>query len=195
MNFRALQAQPATGRTGDAPALRVRPDERPAWVEAPATAAVRRRWRSAAKQARLPVDAWVALLIEHSLVIEDLAGLGAPVLEQARRLLQTPRLAVGARRRLWMRQLGEGSASEEDELPSLTLPSRLLARIPPNDLPARLRSLEQGDVDAAKLLDLAAVAEGMTMEAWAYRCALNLLRDERGDAAARRPACPSPRPG
>lgn len=192
MNLGALGTQQKTNQAGNQQALRVRPDERPAWVEAPVAVSVQRGWRRAAKQARLPVDAWVALLIEHSLVMEDLAGLGAAVLEQARRLLQTPRLAVGSNRRLWMRQLNEGSALEQDELPSLALPSRLLARIAPNDLPARLRGVEHGDIEAAKTFDLAAAAEGLTMEAWAYRCALSLPRGDRGGAAAHRPACPSP---
>jgi len=177
MNFgvtSSFGAGSAIGRPGDVRALRVRPDDRPRWLEAPVTPILQRRWRSAATRACLPVDAWVALLIEHSLVMEDLASLSVPVLEQARRLLETPRLAIGAGRRLWMRQLVEGSATHDDELPSLALPSRLLARIPPNDLVARLRMIEHGDIEAAKVIDLAAAAEGLTMEAWAYRCALRL---------------------
>jgi transposase-like protein len=178
MNARTTSpSHPPLARSSSDQLLRLRPAERPQWLEAPVAAEVLSRWRSTARAAGLPVDAWVALLLELELVVEDLSELYDPVLEHAVGILSTPRLAFGDARRRWVRQLTEGSAADDsDELPSLALPARLLARVAPSEQAARFQSLERGDLDAAKTLDLAALAEGMTMEAWAYRCALRLAR-------------------
>lgn len=157
-------------------ALRMRPGERPQWLEAPVSEDVQLRWRDAARKARLPVDAWVSLQLEHAIVIEELSDLYPPVLEEAAHSLRTPRLTVDDGRRLWIRQLTEGSACESDELPSLALASRVLARIGPSERVTRLLAIEQGDTEAAKVLDAAAAIDGSTMEAWAYRRALKLAR-------------------
>jgi hypothetical protein len=168
---------PALARSPNDPTLRLRPGDRPQWLEAPVADEVLLRWRGAARKAGLPVDAWVALLLELELVVEELSELYEPVLESAAHMLKTPRLAFGDSRRRWVRQLSEISVPDDsDELPSLALPSRLLARIPPSEQACRFLSIEGGDLDAAKTLDLAAIAEGLTMEAWAYRCALRLAR-------------------
>jgi hypothetical protein len=178
MNVRTTSPSlPALARSPSDPTLRLRPGDRPQWLEAPVADEVLLRWRGAARKAGLPVDAWVALLLELELVVEELSELYEPVLESAVRMLRTPRLAFGDSRRRWVRQLTESSAPDDsDELPSLALPSRLLARVPPNEQASRFLSIEGGDLDAAKTLDLAAIAEGLTMEAWTYRCALRLTR-------------------
>jgi len=168
---------PTLPRSPSDPTLRLRPGDRPQWLEAPVADEVLLRWRGAARKAGLPVDAWVALLLELELVVEELSDLYEPVLESAAHMLKTPRLAFGDSRRRWVHQLTESSGPDDnDELPSMALPSRLLARVPPNEQVSRFLSIEHGDLEAAKTLDLAAIAEGLTMEAWAYRCALRLTR-------------------
>jgi hypothetical protein len=168
---------PTLPRSPSDPTLRLRPGDRPQWLDAPVAVEVLVRWRGAARKAGLPVDAWVALLLELELVVEELSELFEPVLESAAHVLKTPRLAFGDSRRRWVRQLTESSAPDDnDELPSLALPSRLLVRVPPNEQVSRFLPIEHGDLEAAKTLDLAAIGEGLTMEAWAYRCALRLAR-------------------
>ena len=166
-------------RTPSDPTLRLRPGDRPQWLEAPVTQEVQQRWRCAAWKAGLPVDVWVALLLEWELVGGELSDLYDPVLEYATVMLETPHLPLGDARRRWVRQLTDGSAPDNDELPTLALPCRLLARIPPTERASRLRPIERGDLDAAKILDIAATVEGLTMEAWAYRCALRLAGARR----------------
>jgi hypothetical protein len=154
----------------------MRPGELPQWLEVPLTEDIQQRWRDAARQAQLPVDVWVSLLLEHAPLVEELSDLYSPVLEEAAHSLQTPRLTIDDTRKLWIRQLREGSVCEHDELPSLALPSRVLACIWPSERTDRLLAIEHGDIDAAKVLDAAAAIEGFTMEAWAYRRALRLAK-------------------
>src|SRR4051812_4768226 len=74
--------------------FRLRPRERPTWLEVSTPAPVMRRWRTAAAAAGLSVDVWIALKLEWSLVREDIP---APrlevVVDNARRETSRPRLA------------------------------------------------------------------------------------------------------
>jgi len=175
------QSPPARPRR-DRPvtALRTRPDDRPSWIEVAVPLETQQRWRGSARSARLPVDVWVSLLLERSLIAEELGDSYRAVVEQAHEVLAVPRLPFGDARRRWIRQLTVGAPVTPDELPSLVLPGRLVARLAPAATMPRLVSLNGMDLSDARALELAAMASGLTMEAWAYRSALWLRRT--GDA-------------
>jgi hypothetical protein len=163
---------------------RLRPGERPFWLELPLSddGIAELRWRAA--RAGQPVDALVALALEARIVDCELRAAGAITLEA----LHEQALAEGNRAvlaptselRAWVSMLRGSSngPAAPDELPSVALPMRLVARVEPV---ARIREvLAAADADAASLdlaraCDLAAALAGWTLEAWAYAAALRRL--------------------
>jgi hypothetical protein len=131
-------------------------------------------WRKGARAAGLPVDVWVSLLLERQLVEAELGDLYAGVLDAAVASAAQPRLVTGPWMD-WLDQLTAGIALD-DELPSVVLPARVLARIVPTARAKHFAVLHSADLSAARTLETAAAREGLTMEAWAYRCAMRLAR-------------------
>jgi hypothetical protein len=161
--------------------MRLRPGERPCWLELPLSdeeiAGVRQR----AAPTALVVDARIALLLEATLVDRDLRAAGAPALE----LLHEQALAEGERAalaptqelRTWVAMLrDDGTKSPApDELPCLALPIRVVTRIPPAVRTEQLLEAAHDDSDRIELAvacETAAALVGRTLESWAYAVAL-----------------------
>src|SRR5581483_7023296 len=101
--------------------LRVRPGERPSWVELRLTSAEARELRERASGQPLPLDAWLALLTECELTrgrVEALAGgLWAAVVTAARCAAGEARLAPTGELRTWLIQLRSTGNTSRDDLP------------------------------------------------------------------------------
>lgn len=154
-------------------AFRLRPCERPAWIELGLSYEECAEWHRLAAAFGLSVDVWIALQVEWTLVMEDIGTeLGELVVERAKAAAALPTLAPTEELRKWVAYLRARSRSgtPTDDLPSLALPQRLLARLRPADLVSELRARSAGaSVDDAVAVELAAASVGMTLEAWAYR--------------------------
>ena len=152
-------------------AFRLRPCERPGWVDLRLSYEERTEWRCRAAATGLSVDVWLALQVEWTLVVEDIGTeLSEHIVERAKAAAALPTLAPTDELRSWVTYLLARSATPIDDLPSLAMPQRLLARLRPADLESELRARSSGSaVDDAVALELAASAVGMTLEAWAYR--------------------------
>jgi hypothetical protein len=150
--------------------FRLRPGERPAWIELELGYEERAAWRHLAAASGLSVDVWVALQVEWTLVVEDIgAERSKRVVERARATAASPTLAPTEELRTWVAYL-RASRAQSDDLPSLALPQRLLARLHPADIERQLRArLAEASIDDAAAVELAAANVGMTLEAWAYR--------------------------
>jgi hypothetical protein len=150
--------------------FRLRPGERPAWIELELGYEELAAWRHLAAESGLSVDVWVALQVEWTLVVEDVgAERSKLVVERARATAESPTLAPTQELRTWVAYL-RASGAQSDDLPSLALPQRLLARLHPADIECQLRArLAEASIDDAAVVELAAASVGMTLEAWAYR--------------------------
>lgn len=157
-------------------AFRLRPCERPAWIDLRLSYEERAEWRCRAAASGLSVDVWLALQVEWTLVVEDIGmELSEHVVERAKAAAAMPTLAPSEELRSWVTYLLAGSGTPTDDLPSLAMPQRLLARLRPADLETELRARSSGSsVDDAVPVELAASCVGMTLEAWAYREALRI---------------------
>lgn len=137
-----------------------------------------RRWRGRAASQRLPVDAWLGLLIEYQLVCKQLVRIGGPsllsrVLGAAEDVRLEARLAPSQELQRWMRLLGGADAPASDDLPSVVLGERLLAQLPPGRRSAAISAAAESGLETeAIMLDRAAATHGQTIEAWAYLAAL-----------------------
>jgi hypothetical protein len=154
--------------------MRNRPGDRPIWIELPGGEQAQKRLRVMARKAALPVEVAVGLLLERDLVAAELGDLWDMVLDEATTGLGLPRLGPGETWRQWVSQLRHGVERADDELPSLALPLRVLAQIPPAEQVARVLDVEPEKLIAARTLDAAAALHGMTMQAWSLRSALRL---------------------
>jgi hypothetical protein len=169
---------------------RLRPGERPFWLELKLSderiADLRRR----AAADGLSVDARVALSLEVRLVDCELRALSGPTLEE----LHDQAIAEGERHALapapelrdWVAMLRRAAtsaaASLRDELPSLALPTRLVARVAPLDRNSEVLAAADADedaVDVAIACDIAAALAGRTLESWAYAEAVRRLAGAR----------------
>src|SRR5688500_3349888 len=104
-------------RASGLPARRLAPGERPCWWNALADRGAWSRWCAEADAHRVPVDVWVALLLELSFVRHDLAGAGIEdPLALMERLDQEanmePRLALSPELREWVQMLAAGVSSQ-----------------------------------------------------------------------------------
>lgn len=151
--------------------FRLRPGERPAWIELELGYEERAAWRRLASASGLSVDVWVALQVEWTLVVEDIGVEQAGcVVERSKAAAALPTLAPTEELRAWVAYLLASSIAPSDDLPSLALPQRLLARLRPADLERELRVRSaDASIDDAVAVELAAASVGMTLEAWAYR--------------------------
>jgi len=152
---------------------RLRPGDRPVWVDVARHAEHFDAWRVEAAGAGLRLDVWAALLLELSIVLADLHDLGVRAPEallaaelarpNAARLAPTPEL------RRWLDELDDGGPGD-DELPELVLPARVLARhAPRTPLVAHLRAER---LELARQAERAAALRGLTLEVWGLRAAL-----------------------
>jgi hypothetical protein len=154
----------------------MRPCDRPAWIEVGLSQQERDEWRQHAADSGLSTDVWVALQIEWTLVVDDLGP------ERAARVLArastdaVPALAPTDELRSWASHLATRSGPVTDDLPSVALPQRVLARLRPGDVDSELGTrVGRGLLEDAVTVELAAAKAGMTLEAWAYRAACRLV--------------------
>jgi hypothetical protein len=157
--------------------FRLRPCERPAWIEVGLNYEERDEWRQRAADSGLSTDVWVALQIEWTLVVDDLdPERAARVLARARTDAVLPALAPTEELRSWASHLVARSGPVTDDLPSVALPQRVLARLRPGELDSDLRTrVGRGVLEDAVTVEVAAAKAGMTLEAWAYRAACRLV--------------------
>jgi len=150
--------------------FRLRPGDRPHWVELRLGYEEQAEWRRRAAEHGLSADVWVALQVEWTLVADDIgAEAAAAVVERARALVAAPVLAPTDELRRWVAYLA-GGGIPSDDLPSIALPQRVVARLRPADLERELRGRSHpSSIIEAITVDIAAANAGMTLEAWAYR--------------------------
>jgi hypothetical protein len=149
--------------------LRVRPGERPVFVDLPEAAAD--GWLAGAYDARVGLDCWVALSIELRLLERALAPAGPQIvvaLDDVCASATVNMLAPSEALRLWQQQLVR---SVEPVWPtSVALPERVVVR-------ARGELAVPGSLEAGKRAlrwEHTAAGHGETMETWALRCALTV---------------------
>jgi transposase InsO family protein len=156
-------------------ALRLRPGDRPVWVDLQLSTTDARRWRERAATYRLPSDVWLGLLVEYEIVCSHLRQVGgdelvSTVLACAERAVAAPRLAPTPELRRWLDQLD--GAEPVDALPSIVIAARLFAQLPHDDrTDAIFAAAQSGNERQALVLDRAAARCGQTPEAWAYLAA------------------------
>src|SRR5215218_9639689 len=153
-------------------ALRLRPGERPVWVDLQLTTTDARQWRERAAEYGLPTDVWLGLLVEYEIVCSRLRQVGgdeliSAVLALAEGVLAARQLAPTPELRRWLDQLD--GTELVDDLPSVVIAARLLMQLPHDDRPDAIRAAAQsGNERQALVLDRAAARLGQTPEAWAY---------------------------
>lgn len=180
MPSRSLELVPGVTASVAQPAssFRLRPGERPAWVDVTVSDAEMQTWRRQAAIAGLSVDTWIALKLEWGLVVADVPDRTrlVAVIKQARHDAEAPRLAPSDELRRWLAFLTRGPQEDADhDLPSVALPARLVARIAPAALAATVVAEANETLDpAAVVIERAASLTGMTMESWAYRAIARL---------------------
>lgn len=162
----------AVGTAAQSASFRLRPGERPAWIEVELADDLLRASIQRAALVGVSVDVAFALQLEWSLVATDIgAESSSDVVRRGEQLLGGDRMAPTPELRQWLGYLTGGpEAAAEHDLPSLALPSRVLARIPPGKRSAAIEAAAGGLVEeAALVVERAAATVGMTMESWAYR--------------------------
>lgn len=163
----------AASHTSAHPHPRCRPGERPTWVSVSIDESGIADLRKRAAGCGAGVDAWCAALLEWEITRRALDAAGVdpvPIVHLAEAALKLPRLAPSAPLRTWAR--ATGTMTWDDELPSLCLPTRVVAQIPAHDPLSMLSAAIDRGRDAVTI-DRAAALEGLTLDAWALRTALN----------------------
>jgi hypothetical protein len=155
---------------------RLRPGERPVWVDLQLAAAQVNRWRKRSATHGLPVDVWLGILLEYWIVCRQLREIGGDALVEklvnaAERAAAEPRLAPTTELQRWLKQL-DGSEPPMDDLPSVVLAARLLAQLPHDGRDQAIVSAAESESERqAILLERVGSAFGQTSEAWAYLAA------------------------
>jgi hypothetical protein len=177
---RSLHVLSGAGASATVPvdSFRLRPGERPTWLDVDATDTETRRWCDQAAGAGLSVDVWIALKLEWTVVHADVPARSRveALVNEARREADAPRLAPSDELRRWLRFLSRGPQPHaEHDLPSVTLPVRIVARIAPATVASMLVATANDALDPdALIIERAASLNGMTMESWAYRALARL---------------------
>jgi len=180
--LRAVEGNASASRLLAAGALRLRPGERPTWVDIHLTSAQARDWRARAHTFGLPVDVWLGVLLEYELVQRGLSAIGgdplaASVASAASTAASDRRIAPTADLQRWVDQLRGSEQSRDDDLPSIVIATRLLAQIPHRGREAAVMTAASSGHEAeAIILDQVAAASGQTLETWAYLAALTVPR-------------------
>lgn len=162
---------------------RLRPGERPCWLELALSDEETGDLRRRAGREGLPSDVYVALSLEARLVDRELQAAGGPALrelrEQARAEGQRAALAPTPELRAWVAMLrGNCSCELPDELPSLALPTRLVMRLEPRARVSEVLAAARDEselIELAVACDLAAALAGRTLESWAYAASLTRM--------------------
>lgn len=152
--------------------FRLRPGERPTWIELDLPDDVVRGCTHRAASVGVSLDVAFALQLEWALVSADInAERLSGLVVCASELAASDRMAPTPELREWLAYLDADPADvPEHDLPSVALPSRLFARIPPASRSAALERAATALVDeAAVVVERAAAIVGMTMETWVYR--------------------------
>jgi hypothetical protein len=153
--------------------FRLRPGERPVWIELDPDEEETHVWRRRAGELGLSVDVWLAVQTEWEIVRRDLTeeAVIEALLRRARFLVEVPALAPTDELRAWVGWLTAAlPEAAEHDLPSVVLPARIVARLQPAALVASVRdAATSGREKEALVIERAASFVGMTMEAWAYR--------------------------
>lgn len=175
----ALRVVDGGGRTHPKPfveGFRLRPGERPAWIDLELAEDDLLAWRRRAAVPRLSVDVWLALQLEWMLVVADVGpDVAEHVVQAAAEANELPALAPTDELRSWVTWLCSGSAKQIDDLPSVVLPQRILARLRPSFVEREIHAVAGAPSHHQALtVELAAAVAGMTLEAWAYRTATRL---------------------
>ncbi len=147
---------------------RVRPGERPVAVESSLAPAQLGQLRRRAHARGLGVDAYAAILLEYEglaavVSIDVLEALGAEGTRGVADQIGAPEL------RSWQRLLAGRSTPPPDDLPTIMVPLRLVAAIPPRDRLAaldRALGLDERLAQRAITLEWRAAAAGLVMQAW-----------------------------
>ncbi|MEX2196532.1 MAG: hypothetical protein WD844_14710 [Thermoleophilaceae bacterium] len=117
------------------------------------------------------MDVAAALLIEWKLCLGIAGDAAGDVIARATEEIGEPRLAPTDDLRVWDEQLmGGARAATADELPEVSLPLRLAARIPKR--PSMDVFADQAELTSAVAVERAAARVGMTLEAWVLRTLL-----------------------
>jgi hypothetical protein len=159
--------------------LRLRPGDRPVWLDLELTRVRVREWRARAAAHGLALDVWLGLLLEYELVCNALREVGGQrlvekVLATARAIAAEPRVAPTPELRRWMDQLEGRRWRGSDDLPSVVVAARLLAQLPHRGRGTAIATAtEAGHEAEAIVVDRVAAASGQTLEAWAYITALS----------------------
>lgn len=176
--LRVVDGNASAPRLLAAGTLRLRPGERPTWVDINLTSAQARDWRGRAHTFGLAVDVWLGVLLEYELVQRALSAIGddrltASVASAASTAAADRRIAPTADLRRWVDQLGGSEERRDDDLPSVVIATRLLAQIPHRGREATVVAAASCGHEAdAIILDQVAAASGQTLETWAYLAAL-----------------------
>ena len=160
--------------------LRLRPGDRPEWVDLSNFEPLFGSWRSLSDSVSLPLEVVLSLLLEWALVTEQLAdhGISAPTLVRAELVEMKPRrLAPSPDLRAWVTQLEEGCPDDrrggDDDLPDAALPQRLVAQM--DHGLSLLERLPVEHLRTARLCDAASACAGLTLERWLLTSALRAL--------------------
>jgi hypothetical protein len=113
-------------------AARCRPQETPVWVRLELSSAEGWQLREQAIAAGVPLDAWLAVMVEFTWTLRTLARAGSSPAHTRARLERDVRkgplrLAASSNWRAWQATLAGAGAPAPDELPEVVLPRRLLA--------------------------------------------------------------------
>lgn len=151
---------------------RLRPGERPIWWDASPDRDSFGLWREEAAHAGLSVDAWISVLLEFDLVLDDMPLSLQPLdlLAAAASARSTVlELSFSPALRSWI-EPGPSAADTLDELPEIALPQRIAIRLSPgSSLNSRLKPEL---IDLALACDRRAASHARTLESWALSVAV-----------------------
>jgi len=151
---------------------RLRPGERPIWWNASRDHGSFALWREEAARAGLNIDAWISLLLEFDLVLDDMPPSLQPLDLLAAAAAARPNvtaLTFSPAMRSWI-EPGPVTADARDELPEIALPQRIAIRLRPgSSLSSRLKPEL---IDLALACDRRAAVHSRTLESWALSVAV-----------------------
>jgi hypothetical protein len=160
--------------------MRLRPGERPVWVDAEVWQAQWGQWRAQAAERGVGVDGLIATWIEFRGVVDDLENLGMSDAAEllgglAGAELREDRLAPSPALQAWVAALSGTSPSVAymDELPELMLSGRLWQW--PSAKQALGTPIESASITLAVKLEVAAARRGLTMQAWVLEAVLRAV--------------------
>jgi hypothetical protein len=153
------------------PTFRLRPGERPVWIEDAVSEGLTEPARRLSRAAGLGVDAWVALLVEQHLVEMRLEAVGMAPAALGRAAAQGgARVPPTDELRAWWRHLSGGgntSRRADDDLPSVVIPARIAAQL--NATCTVENIIKMANIPTTRKAiswEIAATCAGLSMETW-----------------------------